>query len=352
MSKLEKFRRGPELFVDDSRWGVVRAIGRVARPLLRRPAVRALLLDPGDARAWSSIPVLGGILGGVVGGIGRRRERAAAARRRVLIRDAEEPLVSVVMAAWNAEETLEAAVGSILGQSHGNLEVLIVDDASGDGTRGIAENLARGDERVRVLSNPRQRGAAWTRNRGLAVASGAYITFQDADDWSHPERLERQLAALLGRPGAMMCVCNYHREAPDGNRVVINGRYTSRSIISMMFRARPVLSRVGFLDELHVGEDAEYYERIKLVFGRDAEVVLFETLYVARFAPSSLLFSDGVTTRDGRETVGGETVYRVTHAASEEAEAALQRVAERHRAIRDGVVDAYVGFDPGGDEGV
>ena len=65
-----------------------------------------------------------------------------------------------------------------------------------------------------------------------------------------------------------------------------------------------------------------------------------------RFAPSSLLFSDGVTTRVAHEATGGETIYRVSHAASSEAEAGLQRVAERHRAIRVEGASPHVAFDP------
>lgn len=340
VSKLQKFRRNPGLFLDDSRSRWVRAVGRVAGPLLRRPITRELLLDPIDVLARSRIPVLGGV--------GRRRERTLAARRRAVIRDHDEPLVSVVMAAWNAENTLEGAVRSILDQTHRSLELLIVDDASSDSTLAVARALARGDDRVQVLSNPRQRGAAWTRNHGLSRVSGGFFTFQDADDVSHPERLERQLAALLERPEAMMCLCNYHREDPDGNRMVINGRHTSKAIIAMLVRAGPVLSTLGYLDGLHVGEDAEYYERIKLVFGDDAEILLFKTLYVARFVPSSLLFSDGVTTQAASRGAGGGPgkVYHVTHARSPEAEAALRRVAERHRAIRRGEAGPYVAFDP------
>src|SRR5690606_10273088 len=130
---------------------------------------------------------------------------------------------------------------SLLDQTYREIEILVVDDASEDGTPDVVAALAAEMPRVRWWRNERQRGAAASRNVGLARATGAYLTFQDADDRSHPERLERQLAALLERPGAALCTCNNRRETADGGRVVVNGRRFTRNFISMMFPRTPVL---------------------------------------------------------------------------------------------------------------
>ncbi|HUN43016.1 MAG TPA: glycosyltransferase family 2 protein [Acetobacteraceae bacterium] len=102
--------------------------------------------------------------------------------------------VSVIMPAYNAETTLFQAVESALRQTESRLEVLIIDDASTDGTVAIAEALATRDTRVRILRQRSNRGPAAARNRGLAEAAGTWIALLDADDEFSPERLETLLA--------------------------------------------------------------------------------------------------------------------------------------------------------------
>ena len=108
---------------------------------------------------------------------------------------ADKPIrVSVIMPAYNAETTLPQAVDSALRQTEPRLEVLVIDDASTDGTAAVAEELAARDSRVRLLRSPENRGPAAARNRGLAAAEGAWIALLDADDEFAPERLETLLA--------------------------------------------------------------------------------------------------------------------------------------------------------------
>lgn len=106
-------------------------------------------------------------------------------------------LISVLMGVHNGEATLEAAVDSILAQSWQELELIICDDASTDGTWTILERYAQRDDRVRLLRNETNLGLGATLNCCLAEARGEYIARQDADDISKPERLERTLAFLL-----------------------------------------------------------------------------------------------------------------------------------------------------------
>jgi glycosyltransferase involved in cell wall biosynthesis len=105
--------------------------------------------------------------------------------------------VSVVIPAYNAERELRQAVESALAQTAGDLEVIVVDDGSTDGTRAVAEGFD--DPRVRAVSQENA-GAAAARNAGIAVASGEYVAFLDADDAWLPTKLERQLAVLESRP--------------------------------------------------------------------------------------------------------------------------------------------------------
>lgn len=104
------------------------------------------------------------------------------------------PQVSVLIAAWKAEATLARAIASALAQTV-PVEVMVVDDASPDGTAQVAESTAAGEPRVKVLRQDSNRGPSTARNEGLARTDAPWITVLDADDFfSEPDRLERLLA--------------------------------------------------------------------------------------------------------------------------------------------------------------
>ncbi len=109
-----------------------------------------------------------------------------------------EPRVSVVMAAYNAEKYLSQAVDSILAQTLADFELIVVDDASTDGTRAILEGYS--DPRIRALYNPSNLGQSVTRNKALAAAHGKYIAILDADDIAVSTRLEKQAEWLDRHP--------------------------------------------------------------------------------------------------------------------------------------------------------
>jgi len=103
------------------------------------------------------------------------------------------PQVSVLIAAWSAEQTLGRAIDSALAQNV-PLEVIVIDDASPDGTTRVADAAARGDPRVHVLRQARNGGPAAARNAGLAVARAPWVTVLDADDFfCAPDRLAQLL---------------------------------------------------------------------------------------------------------------------------------------------------------------
>ncbi len=109
------------------------------------------------------------------------------------------PLASVIVPAFNAEPTLCAALESLRRQTLDDLEILVVDDGSTDRTRAVADAFP--DPRIRVLRFPNG-GLATARNRGLAAATGRYVSFLDADDLWTPAKLEAQIHALERRPAA------------------------------------------------------------------------------------------------------------------------------------------------------
>ena len=99
------------------------------------------------------------------------------------------PKISVVLPTYDRERTLRRAINSVLGQSHREFELIVVDDASTDGTSKLVDSIR--DPRLHYLRLSRNRGAAGARNAGIEVATGDWIAFQDSDD----EWLENKLAA-------------------------------------------------------------------------------------------------------------------------------------------------------------
>lgn len=114
------------------------------------------------------------------------------------------PIVSVIVPFKNAEKTLQEAVESLLCQSFSSLEIILVDNASEDGSRAVAERLAASDNRI-ILVEERQEGVARANNKGMQLAKGEYIARMDADDRAFPDRMEKQLEFLYKHPEIDAC---------------------------------------------------------------------------------------------------------------------------------------------------
>lgn len=144
------------------------------------------------------------------------------------------PTVSVVIPAFNAEAEIEDAIRSALDQSLAPLEVIVIDDASRDRTASILERLGRVEPRLRVISARANRGPAWARNQGLAVAAGDWIAPLDSDDRFLPDRL----SVLTRRAEAL----GADLVADD---LLIDGRQGARPMFGWLRESR--LTAAGFL---------------------------------------------------------------------------------------------------------
>lgn len=105
-------------------------------------------------------------------------------------------LVSVIMPAFNAEASISSSIESVLKQTFTNFELIIVNDSSTDGTLTTAANLAAKDNRMTVVSLPRNSGVGAARNYGLTFATGKFVAMIDADDLWHPTKLSKQVERL------------------------------------------------------------------------------------------------------------------------------------------------------------
>ena len=125
------------------------------------------------------------------------------------------PKVSVIVASYNGERFVAAAVSSILGQTLRDLELLVVDDGSTDGTRAILREIASRDRRMRIIEKDNE-GLIKTLNRGIAEARGTYIARLDHDDVALPARLERQAGFLDDNPDFIGVGCLLQNVREDG----------------------------------------------------------------------------------------------------------------------------------------
>jgi len=185
----------------------------------------------------------------------------------------EGPMVSVIVPCRDTAETIGQALDGLRRQSWTALDIIVVDDGSTDESAAIVEKAAQNDARIRLLRRARSDGAYVARNAGLAVARGAFITVHDADDWSHPEKIERQLRALQRHPGAVATISHWVRV--DADLAMVRWRYddgwTHRNTSSLMFAA-DLRDRLGFWDRVAASADTEYMHRIVAVHGAAAVV--------------------------------------------------------------------------------
>ncbi|QTN45225.1 glycosyltransferase [Ectopseudomonas mendocina] len=185
------------------------------------------------------------------------------------------PLVSVIMPAFNAEATLKHAAQSILSQTWRNLQLIIVDDCSSDATWEIAQQIAAQDHRVLALRNAVNVGPYVSKNLALRLAKGDYITGQDADDWSHPQRLERDFSLILSSNGQVLATLSEMiRMNPNGefswfSRIGPFSRNGSSRVaaISLLIDAVYLKDILGGWDSVRFGADSELISRAEKVMG-------------------------------------------------------------------------------------
>lgn len=182
--------------------------------------------------------------------------------------------VSVIIPAYKAERFIAHAIRGLQAQTYRDLEILVVDDCSPDGTLDVVRRLAADDPRIVPLQAPQNGGAYPARNIGLQHATGDFLTTHDADDWSHPQKIEQQLAPLAADPALMASAAYWVRCRAD-LRATTNWRLSADvlhwSYSSFLFR-RAVLERNGPWDAVRAGADTEYVWRFERAFGQQAFV--------------------------------------------------------------------------------
>lgn len=244
----------------------------------------------------------------------------------------EGPLISVIMTSYAPDKrAFEVAVKSILEQSWRNLELIIVDDATPGGPPRFLESMQAADDRIRVIKLPENRGTYYARNVGLRAARGKYVTGQDSDDWSHPERLYRQLLAIEQDESAIGVLVTAIR-ADDNLFRLVRGVPPERPCeVSLMYPTAIGLSMGGYL-ESRKGADSEFRERLGLFSGQVVKH-LDEPLYLTRLSTGSLSRSDFKRGWSHPNRRAFSNFMRHWHRTSKPAELTLVRDKSKSQAI-------------------
>ncbi|MGP3723281.1 glycosyltransferase family 2 protein [Cereibacter sphaeroides] len=254
--------------------------------------------------------------------------------------------ISVLMANYRGAAYLPEAVESVLRQSHADLELIVVDDASGDESVALLQEIAATDDRVRVIAMAQNGGPSAARNRALEAASGDWLAVMDSDDVLHPDRLARLLAAAEAlEVDAVADDMLFFGETPDASgRTLLESLHLVEPMavdaatfvaanggsddLPPMGYLKPLVRReawgaLRYDETLRVGEDYDLYLRLLLSGARLA--LLPEALYLYRRHSASI---------SHRLSVGTLEPLLAAHdrSAAGETDAALLAMMQRRRA--------------------
>lgn len=183
--------------------------------------------------------------------------------------------VSVLMPVYNAEKYLDPAIESIVNQTFKDFEFVIIDDGSSDASWKILKSWSQKDQRIKVFRNKVNLRTTKTLNKGLKKAKGKYIVRMDADDWSYPDRIERQYLFMeknadIGVSGGTIEICDEKlkiinkRGYPKSDKQVREKifRYSPFAHPSTIWRASLLKKVGGYNENLPLSQDYELYFRI------------------------------------------------------------------------------------------
>lgn len=185
-----------------------------------------------------------------------------------------EALISVIVPAYNVEKYIRKCLDSVCGQTYRNLEIIVVDDGSADGTGAVCDEFAAKDGRVRVL-HLENVGVGAARNRGLDCATGELIGFVDSDDWAEPDMFEA-LCNILVANDADISICSYFRERKGRTKPMLDDgkvrRLTAKQALGELIRDNTFknylwnrLYKRALFDEIRFPE-CTHYEDVAVMY--------------------------------------------------------------------------------------
>ena len=201
--------------------------------------------------------------------------------------------VTVIVTTYNASETIESCIYSLLQQTWRNLEIIVVDDASTDDTLLCLQNLSYRYKEITVVALPQNVGTFAAKSIGAKYATGEYLTCQDSDDWAHPQKIAEQVQPLIEDASIIATTSQWLRLDFEGQYYVRQiYPFMRQNPASPMFRLQTVKRMTGLWHIVRTGADSEFFERLKVVFGSDKIINIKKPLTIASHRPNSLMTSE------------------------------------------------------------
>lgn len=160
-----------------------------------------------------------------------------------------EELISIIVPVYNVENYLHRCVESIQNQSYKNLEIILVDDGSQDGSPRICDDFAEQDRRIKVI-HQQNSGQSVARNAALDIATGAYVAFIDSDDWISPEHI-KNLYEAIKCSSADVAIGSYTAVKADGTQKLCRTALEERTYEGQDITEKLILPLIGADEGFH-----------------------------------------------------------------------------------------------------
>lgn len=211
-------------------------------------------------------------------------------------------LITVIVPVYNVEKYLEDCIKSIINQTYANIEIILVDDGSTDGSLNICKQYATEDSRITIIQQENY-GVSCARNKGIEIAKGNYITFVDSDDWIETEFVET-LYNETKEKEADVVICGYNRVIGENKeKIHFEGKkhdfnsndyfikvlnpQTGFGFCHMKLIKRKCIDKVRFDEGLTVGEDALF--NMEIAKNINKAILIEKRLYNYRINENSVV---------------------------------------------------------------
>ena len=165
----------------------------------------------------------------------------------------KKPLVSVIMPAFNAADFIAESISSVQQQTYSSWELIVIDDASNDGTTEVVEEIRAADARIKLHELPTNQGAGFARNIGIKAATGDFICFLDADDLWKPLKLEREIN-IMEKENVKVCYSSYELMNEEGISLKKQVKALEKLTFNKLKRANYIGNLTGMYNARDLGK--------------------------------------------------------------------------------------------------
>ncbi|MGJ8516238.1 glycosyltransferase family 2 protein [Carnimonas bestiolae] len=206
------------------------------------------------------------------------------------------PDVSVIITAYNAENTIERSLRSVLAQTYKKIRVVVANDQSTDSTLEIVQRIADEDSRVVIQNNETNVGTYVGKSLAIKNSNTEFVTFHDADDWMHPDRIALHIE-VMRKDANEQVVCSrssWLRVNEEGEVLLTRwGKSFLHDNPASTFVRKAVFDEVGYFDSVRAGADSEFWNRLVAFYGIDKTISIKLPLSLGLRHEASLTTSGG-----------------------------------------------------------